>query len=128
MDMPIASALGYMKMLVSPLGKELSAYRDNVAFMSVGVGFKAGQQDAQRHLMAVGPMQRVAAILGPAGLSIVPAQHCTSTSAQQHWARTGVAQACGLHNSSDGMRLVNACIHITGGIRIIAEGSDMEPA
>jgi len=44
--------------------------------MSISVSFQACQQDAQRHLMAVGAVQRIGPILGPAGLSIVPAQHC----------------------------------------------------
>lgn len=52
------------------------AYRDNVALMPVSVSFQACQQDAQRHLMAIGAVQRIGPILGPAGLSIVSAQHC----------------------------------------------------
>ena len=39
------------------------AHRDNVALVPVGVGFQAGQQDAQGHLMAVGSVKRVGAVL-----------------------------------------------------------------
>ena len=66
------------------LWTEQSAHRDNVALVPVGVGLQAGQQDAQRHLMAVGPMQWIAAVLGPAGLPIVPAQYCTSKAPKQY--------------------------------------------
>lgn len=62
------------------VGKQ-EPHRDDVAPVAVSMTLQGSKQDAQRHLMAVGPMQRVAAVLGPAGLPIVPAQHCTPTNA-----------------------------------------------
>lgn len=46
--------------------------------VAVGVALDGGQKDAQRHLVAVGAVQRVASVLGPARLAVIAAQHCAA--------------------------------------------------
>ncbi len=50
-----------------------------MALVAVGMGLNAGEHDAQRLLVAVRLVQRVAPVLAPARLPVVAAQHCDRT-------------------------------------------------
>ena len=52
------------------------AHGDNMSPVAVGMALDGGQQDAKCLLVAVGPVQGVGAVLGPARLPVVAAQHC----------------------------------------------------
>ena len=63
------------------------AHRHDDALVAGRMGLHRRQQDAQRHFMAVGPVERVAAVFGPAGLPVVAAQDCTITTAFKQLSR-----------------------------------------
>lgn len=64
---------------IQPIKSELghgNTHRHDMPLVAVCMRLDGRQQNAQRHLMAVRSVQGVDAILGPASLPIVAAQHC----------------------------------------------------
>lgn len=55
-----------------------ATHRHDVALVAVGMGLDACEHNAQRLLVAVRLVQRVAPILGPARLPIIAAQNCNT--------------------------------------------------